>query len=183
MQRLHESNQGGGIKIPLRELEKEVSLWADRRCNANMNIALSRNSNNRLDVWKRPGLADMRNQYKQSLVSIKDQTMAFGSGSLYPGQKVSLPSRHCFVVLFQRPSLRCFPHPSKNSGTVQPHPRSNVFDQDALLDQPHGNHTHLLQRLVTDGITLLSKFVHTLSIACWESIVYLIMLPTIVLYR
>src|SRR3989338_10422277 len=32
MQRLHESNQGGGIKIPLRELEKEVSLWADRRC-------------------------------------------------------------------------------------------------------------------------------------------------------
>ena len=76
-----------------------------------------------------------------------------------------------------------FPYLSKNSGTVQPHPRSNVFDQDALLDQPHGNHTRLLLRLVTDGITLLSKFVHALSIACWESIVYLIMLPTIVLYR
>lgn len=48
-------------------------------------------------------------------------------------------------------------NPTKDTRTIQPHPRRDVFRAMTLLLHPNGHHPHLFQRVVIDCVAVLSQ--------------------------
>src|SRR3990167_8615471 len=115
MHRFHKINQCFRIKICLGNLKEKMAFYANSRSNCNVNAFFARNTSNWFNIWKSPCFSHMGNQFKNTLISIKNQSLRLKSRSCNLGKFISFPSSDFLNILFQRSPLRAFTHQSQSS--------------------------------------------------------------------
>lgn len=95
MKRLYESDKSFGIEIASGQLEEQMSGSAHCGSNSYVNAALSRDSGDRSQVWKRLGFSNMRDKNKKALVSVKENSSHTSARTKYPRQNFLFPLANC----------------------------------------------------------------------------------------